>query len=69
MVDYFLKMVHWLGFPFSLLKEGRDSYNPRIIISKSSLPSPAKTFTEAFKHPSAEDPRKKQIDSSIVKYF
>lgn len=35
MVAYFLKMIRWTGFPFSLLKESRDNYNSRITISKS----------------------------------
>ena len=37
MVAYFLKMVHWTRFPFSLLKESRDNYNSRIIIISKSF--------------------------------
>ena len=34
MADYFLEMTCWTGFPFSLFKENKDKYNPRIVIQE-----------------------------------
>lgn len=49
MVDYFLEMACWTGFPLSPLME---------IISKSFTLPPAKIFTTALKNLSTEDSRK-----------